>query len=79
MAVYRYATKDLSITNAEAFIDAVVNATDTNTTKKSVVLYAMIGNVYPYPNEPTPIEPADNEQYLQYEAHREFIGGKKIS
>lgn len=79
MAVYRYATKDLSITNAEAFIDAVANATDTSTNKKSFVLYAMLGNVYPYPNEPTPIEPQDNEQYLQYEAHREFIGGKKIS
>ena len=79
MAVYRYATKDLSITNAEAFIDAVVNATDTSTTKNSVVLYAMIGNVFPYPNEPTPVLPPDNEQYLQYEAHREFIGGKKIS
>jgi hypothetical protein len=79
MAVYRYATKDLSITNAEAFIDAVVNATDTSTTKNSVVLYAMIGNVYPYPNEPTPVLPPENEQYLQYEVHREFIGGKRVS
>lgn len=79
MAVYRYATKDLSITNAEAFIDALTNATDTSTTKNSVVLYAMIGNVYPYENEPTPVVPPDNEQYLQYEAHRQFIGGKKIT
>lgn len=78
MAVYRYATKDLSISNAKSFI-AALSATDTSTTKNSVILYAVIGNVYPYPNEPTPILPEDNEQYLQYEVHREFIGGKKIS
>lgn len=78
MAVYRYATKDLSINNAEAFISAL-NASDGRNTKNSVILYAVIGNVYPYPNEPTPIDPTDNEQFLQYEAHREFIGGKKIT
>lgn len=77
MAVYRYATKDLSINNAQAFISAL-NASDGRNTKNSVVLYAVIGNQYPYPNEPTPVNPDDNEQNLQYEAHREFIGGKKI-
>jgi hypothetical protein len=78
MAVYRYATKDLSINNAKAFISAL-NATDASTTKNSTVLYAVIGGVYPYTNEPTPINPPDNEQYLQYEAHRKFIGAKKIA
>ena len=78
MAIYRYATKDLSINNAEAFISAL-SASDGRNTKNSVILYAVIGNVYPYPNEPTPIDPTDNEQFLQYEAHREFIGGKKIT
>ena len=78
MAVYRYATKDLSINNAQAFISAL-NASDGRNTKNSVILYAVIGNQYPYPNEPTPIDPEDNEQFLQYEAHREFIGGKKIT
>lgn len=78
MAVYRYATKDLSINNAEAFISAL-NASDGRNTKNSVILYAVIGNQYPYPNEPTPVDPEDNEQFLQYEAHREFIGGKKIT
>lgn len=77
MAVYRYATKDLSINNAEAFISAL-NAQDGRDTKNSVILYAVFGNVYPYVNEPTPVVPPDNEQYLQYESHREFIGGKKI-
>lgn len=78
MAVYRYATKDLSINNAEAFISSL-NASDGRSTKNSVILYAVIGNVYPYPNEPTPVNPDDNEQFLQYEAHREFVGGKKIT
>lgn len=78
MAVYRYATKDLSINNAQAFISAL-NASDGRNTKNSVILYAVIGNQYPYPNEPTPVNPDDNEQNLQYDAHREFIGGKKIT
>lgn len=78
MAVYRYATKDLSINNAEAFISAL-NASDGRSTKNSVILYAVLGNQYPYANEPTPVNPEDNEQFLQYEAHREFIGGKKIT
>lgn len=78
MAVYRYATKDLSINNAEAFI-AALEAEDGRNTKNSTILYAVIGNVYPYPNEPTPIDPFDNEQFLQYEAHREFIGAKRIT
>lgn len=78
MAVYRYATKDLSINNAEAFISAM-NASDGRNTKNSVILYAVIGNVFPYVNEPTPVNPEDNEQYLQYQAHRDFIGGKRIT
>lgn len=78
MAVYRYATKDLSINNAQAFISAL-NASDGRNTKNSVILYAVIGNQYPYPNEPTPVNPDDNEQYLQYDAHRDFVGGKKIT
>ena len=78
MATYRYATKDLSINNAKAFVTAL-SAADGRSTKNSVVLYAVLGNVYPYANEPTPVNPPDNEQYLQYESHRQFIGGKKIT
>lgn len=78
MAVYRYATKDLSITNAQTFLTAL-SASDGRNTKNSVVLYAVLGNVYPYENEPTPIDPPDNEQYLHYDAQRHFIGGKRIT
>lgn len=77
MAVYRYATKDLSITNAEAFI-AAMTATDTSTVKKSHILYAMLGKSSDWANEPTPTEPPDNEQYLHYELWRNAIGAKKI-
>lgn len=78
MAVYRYATKDLSINNAKAFLSSL-NASDGRSTKNSVILYAVLGNNKQYENEPTPVLPPDNEQYLQYESHRNFIGGKKIT
>jgi hypothetical protein len=76
MAVYRYATKDLSITSASTFLRSI---TFSGIDPAAGVYYAVIGNVNPYPNEPTPILPEDNEQFLQYEAHRRFIGGKKIT
>lgn len=77
MATFRYATKDLSINNAKAFVKAL-NASDGRSTKNSVILYAILGNSTAWENEPTPSEVIDNEQTLQYETHRRFIGGKKI-
>lgn len=74
MATYRYATKDLSISTAKAFLHSV-----TSTEEDAAVYYIVLGNVLPYPNDPTPINPEDNEQYLNYEVHRQFIGGKKIT
>jgi len=71
-------TKDLSINNAEAFIDAL-NREDGRSEKNSTVLYTAIGNVYPYENEPAPSNPVDSRQYLQYQTQREFIGAKKIN
>jgi len=78
MAVYRYATKDLSITNAEAF-KAALSASDGRSTKNSVILYVCIGRTNPWPNEPTPENPPDNEQYLHYEVMRRMIGAKKVT
>ena len=75
MATYRYATKDLSISTAKAFVHSI----ETSTQEDAAVYYAVLGNVYPYANEPTPINPPDNEQYLKYEIHRKAIGGKKIT
>lgn len=76
MATYRYATKDLSIASAKSFMRSI---TFPGSDPAAAVYYVVLGNVYPYPNEPTPVYPDDNEQYLQYESHRQFIGGKKIT
>jgi len=75
--IYRYATKDLSINNAQAFVKAL-NASDGSTFKNSVILYAVIGNTVDWLAEPEPEFVVDNEQNLQYEQHRRFIGAKKI-
>jgi hypothetical protein len=74
MATYRYATKDLSIATAKAFLHSF-----TATEEDAAVYYVVLGNIFPYPNEPTPVYPEDNEQYLKYEVHRRFIGGKKVT
>ena len=75
MATYRYATKDLSISTAKAFLHSIVSSEE----EDAAVYYVILGNVYPYSNEPTPILPPDNEQYLKYGIHRRAIGGKKVS
>ena len=75
--LYRYATKDLSINNAQAFVKAL-NASDGSTFKNSVILYAVLGNTVDWVAEPEPEFVVDNEQNLQYEQHRRFIGAKKI-
>jgi len=74
----KLATKDLSINNAEAFIDAL-NREDGRDEKNSTILYAAIGNINEYENEPSPSAPIDNGQYIQYQTHRDFIGAKKIN
>lgn len=77
MAGYRYATRDLSLNNAKAFI-AALKAADGRSIKKSTILYAMLGKDLAWPNEPTPENPIDNEQYLQYELHRTSLFAKRI-
>jgi len=79
MATYRYATKDLSITNAEAFIHSIQDDEDSASKKESTILYAVLGKNSPYTNEPEPEKPEDNEQYLHYDVMRNFIGGKKVT
>lgn len=74
---FRYATKELSINNAKAFIDSV-NAEDTTTEKKSTILYSVLGRTEPWENEPNPDLPQDNDQYLRFGAMRSSIGAKKI-
>lgn len=78
MSSYRYATKDLSINNAKAFM-AALRASDTASTKNSTILYAVIGRSKAWDDEPNPVVPPDNEQYLHYGVFREAIGAKKIT
>ena len=72
MANYRYATKDLSISSAEAFVESIQ-------LENGDVYYVVIGKNQQYYDEPTPSMPEDNEQNLHYDLHRNFIGGKKIT
>lgn len=74
----KLATKDLSINNAEAFIDAL-NREDGRDEKNSTILYAAIGNINEYENEPSPSAPVNNGQYVHYQTQRDFIGAKKIN
>lgn len=76
MATYRYATKDIHISTAEAFLRTITSQEGNDA---SSVYYVVLANNKEWENEPTPILPPDNEQYLHYEAHRRFIGGKKVT
>lgn len=77
MSTYKFPTKELSINNAKAFIDAV-NAQDTSTVKKSVIIYACIGNTDVWPDEPNPSFPPQTDQQKDYEVKRDFIGARKV-
>jgi len=77
MATFKYATKELSISNAKAFSKAV-NATDTESTKNSIILYAAIGKSSDWTSEPSPdtvIETDHGHRITQ----RNFIGAKRIT
>jgi len=79
MAVYKYATKDLSINAAESFLHNATHDEDSSTEKKSMILYVCLGHNKEWPNEPTPITPPDNEQHLSYEHYREMIGCRRVT
>ena len=84
MATYRYATKELSITNAKAFVHNATMVAGTATdedgrnTKHSIILYVGIGRTEEWTNEPNPSLPEDNDQYLRYQTHRNMFGAKKV-
>ena len=81
--VFRYGTKELSINNAEAFIEDATIASgdfndDTSTGKNSTILYVGIGRTENWTNEPNPDYISDNSQNLNYQTHREMFGAKKV-
>ena len=81
--VFRYGTKELSINNAEAFIEDATIASgdfndDTSTVKNSTILYVGIGRTENWTNEPNPDFVEENTQSLNYQTHREMFGAKKV-
>lgn len=77
MPTYRHPTKEMSITNAKAFISAM-NASDGSANKKSIILYACIGKNTPWPDESNPPSPPKNVEHEHYTIKKDFIGGKRI-
>ena len=73
-----YATKELSINNAKAFVKAMNAEEDSATAKRSTILYCVLGRSNAWENDPLPETIQDTDEYLRYKIHREFIGAKKI-
>ena len=77
MPTYKFASKELSINNAKAFVTAL-NASDGRSTKNSTILYAAIGKASDWASEPTAPEATGDIQNISYETQRNFIGAKKV-
>lgn len=83
MASYSYTTKLLSVNAAKAFLQkstmvtGSANDQDTETEKRSQILYLCIGNTKEWPND-EPINPPDNVQNLRYDTYRNFVGCVKV-
>ena len=75
---YIYATKELSINNAKAFVHSMNAEEDSRNVKRSTILYMVVGKSKEWADEPTPINPVDTDQYLRYDIFRNAIGAKKI-
>lgn len=74
----RYPAKELRITNAKAFIEAL-SRSDGRSTKNSNILYAVIGKNTEYANEPTPSNAVESVQAKHYGLWKDAIGAKKIT
>src|SRR6056300_96354 len=77
-SLYKLATKEISINSAKAFIDSL-NASDGRNSKKSVILYAVLGKGSPWDDEPNPPAPIDTVQKSHYDVHRNAIAAKKVT
>ena len=75
-SLYKHATKELSINNAKAFIDAI-NSEDGRNDKNSVILYAVLGQDKEWANEPSPDTTTHNTQTLEYDISTIKEAGKR--
>ena len=74
----KYATKDISINNAKAFLHSLNADEDGRSSKKSTILYMALGKNKPWAADPTPDAMTDNDQHLKFDMKRDWIGAKKI-
>jgi len=72
-----YTSKELSVLSAKAFIESLTHE-DGRNTKASNILYAMLGKIETWTNEPTPDTPVETDYDKQRDIWRHAIGAKRI-
>ena len=73
-----YASKEMNIMGAKAFVDSV-NESDGRSTKNSTVLYAVLGKSTHWPNEPNSPTATETIKDKHYTIWKDAIGAKKIN
>jgi len=72
-----YTSKELSILNAKAFVESLSHE-DGRNTKASNILYAMLGKIEAWTNEPNPDTPIQTDFDKHGDIWRHAIGAKRI-
>ena len=73
-----YASKEMNIMGAKAFVDSV-NESDGRSTKNSTILYAVLGKSTDWPNEPNASTAVETIKDKHYDLWKNAIGAKKIN
>ena len=73
-----YASKEMNIMGAKAFVESL-NRTDGRASKKSTILYAVLGKSSNWPNEPTADNAIETINDKHYKMWKEAIAAKKIT
>lgn len=73
-----YASKEMNIMGAKAFIESM-SRTDGRASKKSTILYAVLGKSNNWPNEPTATTAIETIQDKHYQLWKDAVGAKKIN
>ena len=73
-----YASKEMNIMGARAFIESL-NRQDGRSTKNSTVLYAVLGKSSDWPNEPTATLAQETVKNKHYDLWKDAVAAKKIT
>ena len=73
-----YASKEMNIMGAKAFIESM-SRTDGRASKKSTILYAVLGKSNNWPNEPIATTAIETIQDKHYQLWKDAVGAKKIN